>query len=665
MACAGFCSAALQSVYFRELLSIFRGNELSIGIIFSVWLLSTGAATALAAARAKRHPDLPAPLARAAGHSLAALTVLLAVLSVFAATGFFSIRLFRLATGSGIALGPIGMLCVAAASIVPFTLINGFLIGVFFSSARGRRGPYGALYGAENAGAVAGAMCVFACIILSSRNSVIAAASLVPLLFAAGKRPLVIAVVLCCGVGLVLFDGTTLRWKYPGLPVFRIISGHEAEIVSIATGTDTTLLINGATYRSTMEKPMAEQAVHIPMAQRPGAAHALVVFDRGQGAELSKYPALVVDIIESEPAFAARGGRRAHVAAVETYRPACRYDVVLLGTGIPTTTASNRFYTRSFFLKIKSLMSDSGIMSFSLPFSENYLSRNEQKLYNSLLSTLRTVWKNVAVFPGEGYTFMASDGPCTAAPPQTIQVKTEYLVSSIIPGVFEERIQSANKRPDKPFVNTRDRPITLLLGLQTWLDQYKNGIWSIVALLIAASVSIIIFLPKTRDSLSIATSGGATGIYSVCLLILYQATYGVLYSRISLLLVSLTAGFALGSLVKKFPFSDFFIGLYSVASLSVLALLPFPPAFLFYLFHAGIGAMAGAQFVTRAARGADTPASLYASDILGGAIGMALCSTLLVPLVGIMPVAGGLFVLKTAVEAKRIGRTVRSIPRGQ
>ena len=38
IACAGFCSAALQSVYFRELLSVFRGNELSIGIIFSVIL---------------------------------------------------------------------------------------------------------------------------------------------------------------------------------------------------------------------------------------------------------------------------------------------------------------------------------------------------------------------------------------------------------------------------------------------------------------------------------------------------------------------------------------------------------------------------------------------------------------------------------------------------
>jgi hypothetical protein len=336
---------------------------------------------------------------------------------------------------------------------------------------------------------------------------------------------------------------------------------------------------------------------------------------------------------------------------VESFRPGYRYDAVFLGTGIPQTAASNRFYTRSFFLKTRSLLSDSGIISFTLPFSENYLSTREQKLYNSILSTLYSVWKNVGVFPGQGYTFMASDGPCTAIPPPKINVKTEYLVSSIIPGVSQERIQSANKRPERTFINTRNKPVTLLLGLQTWLDQFKYSILILVVLLGAVCIAVVIFLPKTRDSYSVSSSGLAAGVYSECLLLLYQATFGALYSRVSLLLVSLTAGFAIGSFARKFPLSDFFIGLYAVVSLCVLALLPFPWAVLFYLFHAGIGVLAGAQFVTFG--GATAPASLYAADMLGGAIGMAVCSTLLVPLFGIMPVGIGLFILKLAVEISR------------
>jgi hypothetical protein len=642
IACAGFCSAALQSVYFRELLSVFCGNELSIGIIFSVWLLATGSSAALANGkkRGASGPDL---------HSSRNSTPLLVVLlCTFTVTGFFCIRLCRLILGSGIAAGPLVMLGIIAMAVMPFTFINGLLIGTLFSTVESRKKPYGILYGAENSGAIIGALCVFMCIILYAKNSIVAAVCLVPFLFIAGKRLFTAGFVLFCMACLVFFDHASLSWKYPGIAISQIVYGREGEIVSVASGADTTLLFNGTPYRSTMDRAACEQAVHVPMAQRPQAAHALVLFDRGQAAELLKYPGLSIDIIETEPALARKtSGARARVAAVETMRPSCRYDAIFLGTGIPKTAAENRFYTRSFFLKMKSHMTDSGLITFSLAFSENYLGKNEQKLYNSLLSTLFSVWKNVAVFPGEGYTFMASDGACLAMPSARIPVATEYLASSIIPAISPERIASANKRPGLALINTSNKPITLLLGLHTWLEQFKYSIWLIVGILCAAGAAILFLLPKSRSGLSVATSGFTAGIYSICLLLLYQATFGALYSRISLLLVSLTAGFALGSFIKKFALSDFFIGLYAVVSLWLLATLPSPPAFLFYLFHAGIGLLAGAQFVSR---GAAAPAALYAADMLGGAIGMAVCSTILVPLFGILIMGTGTFILKIIVE---------------
>jgi hypothetical protein len=640
IACAGFCSAALQSVYFRELLSVFRGNEISIGLIFSVWLLATGSATLLAGSR------FPGP--RGPNTERRGQPILIALLCLFAVWGFFSIRSARLVSGSGVTVGPLEMVCIVVVAIVPFTIVNGLLLGVLFSRSGDRQKSWGALYGMENAGAVAGALCVFCCIVLNSKNSVIAALSLLPFLIIVGKRPLPAVIAFCCMVTLIVFDTASSRWKYPGVPVSRIAYGLEAEIASVATGTDTTLFVNGSVYRSTMGKPVCEQAVHIPLSQRPRASRALVVFDHGWGAQLSKYPGLVVDIIETEPALAPPGSN-ARIGAVELLRPAWRYDVVFLGVGMPHTAASNRFYTRSFFLKIKSLLSDSGMVSFTLPFSENYLDHSEQKLYNSLLSTLGAVWKNVAVFPGDGYTFMASNGACEPLPSR-MRIKTEYLSSSIIPGVSGERIQSANKKPEHAVINTRDRPVTLLLGLQTWLDQFKFSVWFLFALLGAVCVAVIVSLPKTRNTLSVATSGCSAGIYSVCLLLLYQTTFGSLYSRVSLLLVCLTAGFAIGSFAKKFPLSDFFIGVYAVVSLCSLALVPFPPTFLFYLFHTGIGVLTGAQFVTRGAPGTTSLASLYAADLLGGAIGMAVCSTLLVPLFGAISVAAGIFIMKAIVE---------------
>lgn len=43
-------------------------------------------------------------------------------------------------------------------------------------------------------------------------------------------------------------------------------------------------------------------------------------------------------------------------------------------------------------------------------------------------------------------------------------------------------------------------------------------------------------------------------------------------------------------------------------------------------------------------------AALYAADLFGGELGMALCSTLLVPVFGILPVAGGIGGMKVIVE---------------
>ena len=89
------------------------------------------------------------------------------------------------------------------------------------------------------------------------------------------------------------------------------------------------------------------------------------------------------------------------------------------------------------------------------------------------------------------------------------------------------------------------------------------------------------------------------------------------------------------------------MGIYCGGTLLVLSAIPSPMPFLFYAFHAGAGVLGGAQIVSRKNAGLG---GLYAADVFGGAVGMALCSTLLVPLVGIVPVAAGMAAIKVIVE---------------
>jgi uncharacterized membrane protein len=141
----------------------------------------------------------------------------------------------------------------------------------------------------------------------------------------------------------------------------------------------------------------------------------------------------------------------------------------------------------------------------------------------------------------------------------------------------------------------------------------------------------------------------------VALLLLYQFSHGTLYSRVAVLMIALTAGFAAGSFVRRFPFSDFCIGCYAALALMLLVVLPFPPLALFCVLHAGIGFLAGAQFVTR--KGTAVWGGLYAADLAGGVFGMALCSTFLVPYFGITAVALGLGVLKGACGLFTCGKS--------
>jgi hypothetical protein len=150
----------------------------------------------------------------------------------------------------------------------------------------------------------------------------------------------------------------------------------------------------------------------------------------------------------------------------------------------------------------------------------------------------------------------------------------------------------------------------------------------------------------------VGTSGFAAGVYSVALMLLYQFSHGTLYSRIAVLMIALTIGFVLGSRMKRFPFSDGAIGLYAAVTLIVLVTVPFPPLALFCVFHAGIGFLSGAQFVTR--RGTSW-GGLYAADLAGGVFGMALCSTLLIPSFGVTTVALGLCLMKFAAEVITAG----------
>jgi hypothetical protein len=161
-------------------------------------------------------------------------------------------------------------------------------------------------------------------------------------------------------------------------------------------------------------------------------------------------------------------------------------------------------------------------------------------------------------------------------------------------------------------------------------------------------IGAMVVSPRTRAAFSVGTSGFTAGAYSIALLLVYQCTYGVLYSKIAMFMVALAIGFMLGSRMTKFQFSDLVIGCYAAVTLCLLIWIVSPPLPLFLMFHSGIGFLAGAQFVTRR-----TPSwsGLYAADLAGGVFGMTLASTVFIPRFGMMGLAALLGFIKLIAAA--------------
>jgi hypothetical protein len=619
IAAAGVFSAALQCVYFREYLSVFSGNEFVIGMILAVWLCATGLGSLWA------------------GRSRGALNVPLWVplLIFLATTGLYAVRAGRLLFSPGEIIGPLPVLLLCLAGEAPFAFASGAVFGGLSTNRESIKNPYGA----ESLGALAGALITYVCVLLYAKNSIITSLSALPVIFLVSKKPKALIPAAAILGLLALADTASMHWKY-NFPFSKIVYGREGEIAEIKNGNDISYMLNGMLYKSTLEKPFLEQAVHVPLGARRTPKNVLVIFDKGHLGELAKYKGVAVDCLESEPRLASAG---CAIASPETFRPPRNYDAVFLGSAVPQTAATSRFYTVSFFATIKKIMADSGVITFTLPLSENYLSPAEKRLCDALKATMGAVFKNVFVFPGNGYTFMASDGPLAVG--KQPLVETDYLESTILPFVTKERIGEANIKPMQAIPNTANRPISLVMGLNLWIDLFR-GTWPVAAGLFAACLlAAAILLPKSRDALSIGSTGFSVGIYSVALLLLYQTTYGLLYSRVSLLLCSLTVGFAAGSLIKRLPVADLLMGLYCVITLGVLSLAPYPPAILFYAAHAGIGVLAAAQFRSLKTT---SPGALYAADCVGGAMGMAL-TVAVIPVFGVLAVAAGLCAIKCAV----------------
>ncbi len=456
MAALGAFGLLSQTVLARELLVVYFGNELTIGVVFSAWLILGGVGS-LAAWQLVRGRD-----PRRARRWLMGATALAALclpLQVLACRGLHG--LLPGVPGAYAALGP--MLASLAVILLPTCLLTGAafpLVCALDDLPEGRSVSRG--YLADALGGMAGGL-LGALVFVWALPS-LAAVALAEAAAWAGigclttarcwrRRWCLLALALVCLAGcapaLAPLERAAAGWRWRSLLAGEAAVSGGARLV--ATGDSRyqnlalieaqgqgALYLNGQVACVFPDPARSEHKIHVVMAQFPAARRVLLL--GGNPVDdiptLLAYPldALVhveldgrVDDLLREmatPAYrrALRDPRliRVRMDPARFVQQAARtgaplpFDAILADLPAPATTALNRFFTREFYRDLRRILAPRGFLWTVVEASED-LAGEAALLGASVYRALREAFPVVCVTAGPALQFVAgsADGPVT------------------------------------------------------------------------------------------------------------------------------------------------------------------------------------------------------------------------------------------------------------
>lgn len=601
---SGFTTAIAQNIVIREIFTIVNGNELTIGLILSLWLAATAVGSIAGAKYYFKN-----------SHFLLFFLSLLFVLTVS------GIRCYRLLFLPGEAISPIFFTILILLLITPLAFFGGYIFGT--QSLQVNKGIL--VYRGEQVGTLLGLICFSVGALFLQPNYLLSLPFLFLILITIKGKGWKISVFFLSFI-FILSDGYTATFKYP-MKVNKIIYGLEGEVAFSKIDSDTVVFVNGSLYSTSYSIPLIEQAVHTPFSMHPHPKKALLLNQHGHINEAIKYKNTDIkckrlDLLIKDV--------NCNFSTLDKIIKEEKFDIIILSTSLPENIANSRYFTKEFFSKIHLLTGDSGIFSFTLPIYSEHLSRNQMLIHNVIVSTLKSVFKDVKVLPGEGLTFIASD--ISYPFPKKCKVNNIFFDNLIIAGLSLERLKEVNREIQATKIHTVFHPYLIGVSIENYLEKFNKSKSFLLVIGFILFLFLISIIKPSSDNIRIGTTGFCVGIYSVAIMLIYQSINGNIYSHIAILTFALYSGFTLGSFVRKFPYSDLVIGILLGGSLLFLTFSKIHSIIFFLLCNFLCGFLSSAQFVTRST---SSTASLNAADCAGGVFGMLLSSTILIPFFGI------------------------------
>ena len=443
----GFTSLSAQIVFLRELLVLFYGNELSIGVVLGCWLFWTGIGSLFLGRLVDRF--------RSPAIIFSFLQILLAIALVLTLLAIRSVKIF-MDLSPGQIIGYLNIFIASFAVISVYCVLNGFLFSLGCRIYEKIHGPgldrasrgLGLIYILEALGAVAGGLLTSLVLIraispitlvaiLGGLNLVAAGLllfSFAPRRKAKPAKVLWLAVVAASvvavaagGLGELAELSLTRQWQ--GFNLEKVENSIYGNLAVTGRKNQFSLFENGLLVFTHPDLQTAEESVHFAMLEHPAPRRILLIGGGVGGSlrEILRHPSVSeVTYLELDPAIIRLAGEflEPSEAALLTdprvevingdgrlylERERKKYDLIIVNLPDPFTAQINRFYTREFFDLARLRLQAGGILSLGVTSSENYISGELRSFLGCIYKTVKAVFPSVVVIPGGSNYFIASD----------------------------------------------------------------------------------------------------------------------------------------------------------------------------------------------------------------------------------------------------------------
>ena len=710
----GMSSVIMQILMMQELISQFYGNELCIGTTLAFWLIWTAAGSGLL-------PKL-FPMPVHAKNRIAALQLIWVILIFFTLWFLRSVKHWTHIPASEM-LGFIPIMIMTAMILGPFCLLSGYLyaLACHWKHTESSHFSPPQVYTLESIGAGLGGLLASLIMIhtLSSFQTILLVSGInlfsVFIMTKSVKRRLCLTWPVLTGYIILWIVSPDIQNRldmlsYPNQSIVLSKNTPYGQIHITRLQDQYNIYQNGLWMYTSPDPLSAESSVHFALLQHPAPKRILQI----SGGidllnEILKHPSVQrIDYVEINPALTKMivksipGAKQLltdthiHIHHMDARRfieqSGQSYDVILSSLPNPYTNQLNRFYTLDFFKEIKNHLNDQGLFAFQVRAEENVINPELSDFLSMLSATVRDVFPDLTILPGEIQHWFASTEPgLTFSNPDRFQkridnrqLQTRYIRKYYIQYTLShdrvcrisEYIHPTSQR------NTDFQPLGYYYNTVLWASHFWHGFKSVYQKLsmlhgrhLAGSIMIlfllILFIQRWKSELpwdkmyllgSIWIVGFTEISLEIILILGFQILWGATYQIMTMLIAAYMLGLSLGSLFalkfyqilsarfKTFSWIQMFMSFYIL--MCVISIIFFqriqnhtmdrliPPVFLLLTLFAGL--LGGFQFVLANHLYIDSKKNLarqagflYSSDLSGSAFGAFVCSVLLIPILGI------------------------------